>query len=62
MHIADTDFEKLVWAAFEALPADIRAKIQNLEIQVRAQPDAFELDMAGEDDPRCCSAFTTARR
>jgi predicted Zn-dependent protease with MMP-like domain len=57
MHISDAEFEKLVWAAFDALPEQIRSKIQNCEIEVKAQPDPYELDMAGEDDPTVLFGF-----
>jgi predicted Zn-dependent protease with MMP-like domain len=44
-------FEKLVWTAYDALPDAIRSRVENLELQIKEQPDPFEIDMAGGGDP-----------
>ncbi len=45
------DFERLVREAFEELPAPIRARVQNLEIEVKSRPTPEELEEAGVEDP-----------
>jgi predicted Zn-dependent protease with MMP-like domain len=40
-------FEKLVWTAYDALPEPIRSRVNNLELQIKEQPDPFELDLSG---------------
>ncbi|MCS7087511.1 MAG: metallopeptidase family protein [Thermoflexales bacterium] len=45
------DFERIVREAFEELPESIRARISNLEIEVKDRPSAEDLDEAAVDDP-----------
>jgi predicted Zn-dependent protease with MMP-like domain len=50
-------FEQLVWSAYDALPEAIRNRVENLEIEVKALPEAYELDLAGETDPEALFGF-----
>jgi predicted Zn-dependent protease with MMP-like domain len=57
MKLSGREFEEMVWAAYDALPASIRERVQNLEIAVKPHPDAYELDMADADDPHDLLGF-----
>lgn len=51
MKLSAKAFEEMVWAAYDGLPQSIRERVKNLEIAVKPRPDAYELDMAGAEDP-----------
>jgi predicted Zn-dependent protease with MMP-like domain len=44
-------FEQLVWDVVDELPEELRARISNLEIEVKAQPTDDDLDYSDLDDP-----------
>jgi predicted Zn-dependent protease with MMP-like domain len=44
-------FEQMVWDVVDELPEALRARISNLEIEVKAQPTDDDLDYSDLDDP-----------
>lgn len=44
-------FEQLVWQAVDELPASIRDRISNLEIEVKTVPSRADLEYADVDHP-----------
>jgi predicted Zn-dependent protease with MMP-like domain len=49
--IARDKFEQLVWDAVDELPAGLRARINNLEIEVQYRPTEDDLEYSDLDDP-----------
>ena len=50
MKVTRKQFEDMVWAAVDALPAQIQQRIVNLEIEVKVRPTSEDLDAAEVDD------------
>lgn len=51
LNVSLSQFEDMVQSAFDALPAQFRDKLRNVEIVVKDIPDAYELDLAEADHP-----------
>jgi len=51
LNVSLSKFEDMVQSAFDALPAQFRDKLRNVEIVVKDIPDAYELDLAEADHP-----------
>jgi len=49
--VSREQFEQLVWDAVDELPASIRNRISNLEIEVKAYPSAKDLEYADVQHP-----------
>jgi predicted Zn-dependent protease with MMP-like domain len=49
--VSPEQFEQMVWEAFDALPEPLRARINNLEVEVKLEPDDDDLDVAEDEHP-----------
>ena len=49
--VSREQFEQLVWDAVDELPASLRSRISNLEIEVKAYPSAEDLEYANVQHP-----------